>query len=149
MGFTPSSGDELQSEYHVPRERGVEAIAAVRAVAAQLGERLRGLVQVSEIRTIAGDQLWMSPQYGRDTVAIHFTWVRRDAQVRRALTALEAVLMPLAARPHWGKLFAADATYLASVYERATDFAALAERLDPRRAFTNAWLHNRLLAGLR
>lgn len=149
MGFTPSSGEELQSEYHVAREHGPEAIAAVRAVAGQLGERLRGLVQVAEIRTIAGDHLWMSPQFGRDTVAIHFTWVSREAAVRRALTALEAALMPFAARPHWGKLFTADATYLASVYERASDFAALAERLDPRRAFSNAWLHDRLLAGLR
>jgi xylitol oxidase len=145
MGYTPSSGDELQSEYHFARERGVAAIEAVRA----LSERLAELVQVAEIRTVAADELWLSPQYRRDTVAIHFTWVGREEPVRRALAALEAALLPLGARPHWGKLFAADAAYIASAYERAGEFAALAQRLDPRGAFTNAWLQDRLLAGLR
>ena len=70
MGFTPSSGAELQSEYIVHRGDAVAAIEAVLVVAAAV----RPVIQVSEIRTIAADALWMSPQYGRDTVAIHFTW---------------------------------------------------------------------------
>jgi hypothetical protein len=79
MGFTPSSGDELQSEFFVPRERAVEAIGAVR----QLADTIRPVLQVSEIRTIAADDLWMSPQYGRDSVGIHFTWRRDQAAVER------------------------------------------------------------------
>jgi xylitol oxidase len=141
MGFTPSSGDELQSEYLVARRDGVAAIAAVRALAG----RLRPLVQVSEIRTVAADELWMRPQYVRDTVAIHFTWTPDLLAVERVLTDVEAALAPFAARPHWGKLFVAEAAAIAPLYERRSDFIGLVERLDPRGAFRNAWLERRVL----
>ena len=97
MGFTPSAGEELQSEYIVHRSDAVAAIEAVRGVAAAV----RPVLQVSEIRTIAADALWMSPQYGRDTVALHFTWSPEPAAVRRALAEVERVLAPFGARPHW------------------------------------------------
>jgi len=109
MGFTPSSGAEIQSEYIVPRRHGVEAIEAVR----RLAPVLRPLTQVSEIRTVAADGLWMSPQYRQDTVAIHFTWKPDQPAVERALASLEAALAPLTARPHWGKLFLATAESIA------------------------------------
>jgi xylitol oxidase len=133
MGFTPSAGDEIQSEYHLPREHGLAGIEAVRA----LGDVLRPVLQVAEIRTIAADRLWMSSQYERDTVAIHFTWTRDQAAVERALVELEAALAPFGARPHWGKLFLAPA---GGLYARSADFLALAARLDPRGAFRNEWL---------
>jgi xylitol oxidase len=134
MGFTPSSGEELQSELLVPREHAVAAIEAVRALA----DRIRPVLQVSEIRTTAADRLWMSPQHGRDTIGIHFTWAREPDAVARVLADLEAALAAFRARPHWGKLFrAAD---VGALYERRPDFVALAERLDPRGAFRNAWL---------
>jgi xylitol oxidase len=141
MGFTPSSGEEIQSEYLVPRGHAVAAIEAVRGLA----DRIRPLVQVSELRTVAADGLWMSPQYERDTLAIHFTWRREPQPVAALLVTLEAALAPFAARPHWGKLFAADATAIAPLYPRLDDFARLAERLDPRAAFRNAWLEQHVL----
>jgi xylitol oxidase len=137
MGFTPSAGEELQSEFHVARRHGVAAIEAVRALAGDV----RPVLQVSEIRTIAADSLWMSPQYGQPTVAIHFTWRREPAAVEAVVAKLEAALAPFEARPHWGKLFLAGPGHL---YERRGDFAALAERLDPRGAFRNAWLDRAL-----
>jgi xylitol oxidase len=131
MGFTPSAGEELQSEYHVAREHAPAAIEALRA----LGDTIRPVLQVSEIRTIAADMLWMSPQYERDSVAIHFTWEREPGAVRAALVEVEAALEPFEPRPHWGKLFlSAPASY-----PRAGDFLALAARLDPRGAFQNDW----------
>jgi xylitol oxidase len=133
MGFMPSAGEELQSEYLIPREHAIPAIEAVRALAADV----RPVLQVSEIRTIAADRLWMSPQYGTDTVAIHFTWTREPEPVTRVLERLEPALAPYGARPHWGKLFLAAPGHL---YERRGDFLRLAERLDPRGAFRNAWL---------
>src|SRR3954469_11837603 len=133
MGFTPSAGEEIQSEYHLPREHGIAGIEALRA----LGNVLRPVLQVAEIRTIAADRLWMSPQYERDTVAIHFTWTREQAAVERVLGEVEAALAPLGARPHWGKLFLAPA---GGLYPRCDDFLALAARLDPRGAFGNEWL---------
>jgi alditol oxidase len=143
MGFTPSSGDELQSEYLVPRGHAVAALEALRALAGVV----RPVLQVSELRTVAADRLWMSPQYGRDTLAVHFTWRPDRAGVERALVEVEAVLAPLAARPHWGKLFLADAAAIAPLYPRLPDFAALAARLDPRGVFTNAWLRRHVLGG--
>jgi alditol oxidase len=142
MGFTPSAGEEIQSEYVVPRRHGLAAIAAVRAI----GDAVRPVLQVSEIRTIAADDLWLSMQHGTDTVAIHFTWTREPAAVAEAVERVEAALAPFAFRPHWGKLFAADAAAIAQRYERLPDFRALAERLDPRGAFRNAWLERHVLA---
>jgi xylitol oxidase len=137
MGFTPSAGDELQTEYLVDRRHAAEAIEAVRA----LGPEVEPLLQVSELRTIAADRLWMSPQYDRDTLAIHFTW--KPVDVGRALERLEDALGPFGARPHWGKLFAARS--VGARYERLADFTRLTERLDPRGAFRNDWLEERVL----
>jgi alditol oxidase len=141
LGFTPSSGEEIQSEYLVPRRHAVAAIEAVRSLA----DTFRALLQVSEIRTVAADRLWMSPQYGRDTIGIHFTWRPQQEAVELALVEIEAALTPLGARPHWGKVFLADAKTIAPLYERLHDFAALVQRTDPRGAFRNDWLDTRLL----
>jgi xylitol oxidase len=141
--FTPSAGDELQSEYLLARGNATAAIAAVRA----LRDEIRPLLHVSEIRTVAGDELWMSPEHGRDSVAIHFTWHRRQGEVERVLASLEEALEPFAPRPHWGKLFVAPRAVLAGRYERLDAFGALVARLDPRGAFANAWLKQRLLGG--
>ena len=141
LGHTPSSGDEIQSEYLLPRRHAVAGIEAVRALAGTI----RPLLQVCEIRTIAADRLWMSPQYGQDTIGIHFTWKRDQAAVERVLAAVEAALAPYAARPHWGKLFLARAAAIAPHYERLPDFTRLVERLDPRGAFRNDWLRARVL----
>jgi alditol oxidase len=143
MGFTPSIGEEIQSEYQVPRAHAAAAIRAVHGLA----DALRPVLQVSEIRTIAPDGLWMSPQYRQSTVGLHFTWTREPEAVARVLVDLEAALAPFQARPHWGKVFLADGAAVAPLYERLGDFAALAERLDPRGAFRNAWLATHVLEG--
>jgi xylitol oxidase len=144
MGFTPSNGDELQSEYHLARRHAIAAIEAMRGLAATI----RPLLQVSELRTIAADRLWMSPQYEQDTMAIHFTWAPEQEAVERALVDVEAALAPFGARPHWGKVFVADAAAIAALYERLPDFEALLERLDPRAAFRNDWLERHVLGAV-
>lgn len=141
MGFTPSSGQEIQSEYLLPRRHAAAAIQALRGLAATM----QPVLQMSEIRTVAADQLWMSPQYGQDTVAAHFTWKPEQDAVVRVLGDVEAALDPLDARPHWGKLFLADAAAIGPRYERLPDFIRLVDRLDPRGAFGNAWLDSRVL----
>jgi xylitol oxidase len=140
-GFAPSAGAEIQSEYFVARRHGPAAIRALLAV----GDAIRPVLQVSEIRTIAGDELWMSPQQGQDAVGLHFTWQRDQDRVEAALAVVESALAPFAARPHWGKVFLADAAVIAPLYPRLDDFAALAGRLDPRGAFRNAWLERNVL----
>jgi xylitol oxidase len=141
MGFTPSSGEEIQSEYLVARR---DAVPAIRAVL-PLGDAIGPLTHMCEIRSMAADGLWMSPQYGQDTIGLHFTWKREPAAVLRMLADVEAALEPFAPRPHWGKLFVAGAPSIAPRYERLPDFRRLVERLDPRGAFRNAWLESRVL----
>jgi xylitol oxidase len=141
MEFTPSNGDELQSEYLVPAGAGPAAWEAVRGLA----PRLRPLLQVCEIRTVAADRLWLSTAEGRDSVAFHFTWRPDQDAVEEVLAELEAALAPFDPRPHWGKVFRAGAAELAPRYPRHADFAALAARLDPRGAFRTPWLEASLL----
>jgi len=143
MGFTPSNGDEIQSEYLLPRAVAGQAVEVLRSLA----DRIRPLLQICEIRTVAADQLWLSTAHGVDSLALHFTWRPAQQQVSEVLADLEARLLPLGARPHWGKLFRADAATLAPRYQRHADFVALVQRLDPRGAFGNAWLDRFVLGG--
>ncbi|MGI8713847.1 MAG: D-arabinono-1,4-lactone oxidase [Solirubrobacteraceae bacterium] len=142
-GFTPSSGEEIQSEVFVARHDAIAAIQAVRA----LGEQLRPLLLVGELRAIAADALWLSPQYERDTVALHFTWRREQAAVEAAVQQIEAALTPFAARPHWGKVTSLRAAQIGPLYERLDDFRRLRDELDPRGAFVNDWLRDYVLGG--
>lgn len=141
MGFMPSSGHELQSEYLFPRRHAAEAIEAVRSLA----DGLRPALQMSEIRTVAADRLWMSMCYGQDSVGIHFTWNPEREAVGAVLPRLEAALSPFGARPHWGKLFVAGAAEVSPLYERLPDFVRMVERFDPRGAFRNRWLQTHVL----
>ena len=134
--FTPSAGAELQSEYLVPRRHAAEAFAELAAIRADLAP----VVQVSEIRTVAGDDLWLSPCYQRDSAAFHFTWLPDARAVGPVLARVESVLAPFAARPHWGKLFAAGAAAVAGLYPRLDDFRRLAAELDPAGKFRNEML---------
>ena len=118
MDFTPSSGEELQAEYFVPRQQAVEAIRAVQT----LKDEIKPLLMISEIRTIASDNLWMSPCYQQDSVAIHFTLKQNTEGVMNFLPKLEEKLSPFGVRPHWGKLFTLDASTLQSRYTRTERF---------------------------
>jgi alditol oxidase len=133
LEFTPSNGDELQSEYLVPRARAVEAIAAVR----ELRDRISPLLHITEIRTMAADSLWLSGAYETDAVGIHFTWKKLPADVLAVLPAIEAALLPLGARPHWGKVFT---SLEPANYPRLGDFRALREKWDPSGKFDNDFL---------
>ncbi len=141
MGYTPSNGQEIQSEYLLPRRHALEAIEAVRALA----DRIRPLLLVSEIRRVAADRLWMSMNYEQDSVGIHFTWKREPEAVQQMVAQIEGVLIPFQARPHWGKVFQANAATIAPLYKRHADFVSLQKRLDPRGAFCNSWFKTSLL----
>jgi len=143
MGFTPSAGKELQSEYFVPRRNAVDAILAVERLRDQVSPHLL----ISEIRSIAEDDLWMSPCYGRSSVAIHFTWKQDWPAVRRVLPVIEKELSPYQVRPHWGKLFTLSAAELRSRYVRLPDFLRLATKFDPKGKFRNEFLNTHIFEG--
>lgn len=134
--FTPSFGDELQSEYILPLDKAVEALHAIKS----LGEEISPLLHTSEIRTVAADALWMSMNYNRPSVAIHFTWKPDWPAVISKLARIEARLAPLGARPHWGKLFTLPPEHVQSQYEKRPAFQSLLAQLDPTGKFYNDFL---------
>jgi xylitol oxidase len=136
LEFTPSAGEELQSEYFVPRARAAEAIAAMR----ELGPTLAPHLMISELRTIAADELWMSPCYRQDSLGIHFTWVQNWPAVSEVLPLVEARLVPLGACPHFGKLFTMAPGDVQARYGRLPEFRRLAARYDPQGKLRNAFV---------
>jgi xylitol oxidase len=136
MDFTPSSGEELQSEYLVPRQHVGAAFRALE----RLSDDVAPLLQISEVRTIAADDLWMSPCYQQSCVAFHFTWKKDWLAVRQVLPVIEEQLTPLQARPHWGKLFTLPPARLQSLYAKLADFRQLLRTYDPRGKFRNPFL---------
>ncbi|MFC7465584.1 D-arabinono-1,4-lactone oxidase [Brachybacterium sp. GCM10030252] len=136
----PSRGDEIQTEYFVDRRHGAEALAALRACA----ERFAHLVLVSELRTVAADDLWLSPSHGRDSLGIHFTWANDPESVLEVLPVVEAALAPFSPRPHWGKWFSLEGPEIQAHYPRLADFRRLAEAADPGGTFRNRFLERTL-----
>jgi len=136
MDFTPSSGEELQSEYFIPRRHAVDAIKAVYQMQTQITPHLF----ISEIRTIAADDLWMSPCYQQPCVAIHFTWRQDWPAVRKLLPLIEKELAPYDVRPHWGKLFTVSPARLKSLYVKLPAFREMLKQYDPNGKFRNAFL---------
>ncbi|NEC89971.1 FAD-binding protein [Streptomyces sp. SID12501] len=134
--FTPSSGEELQSEYLLPRPYALDALRSLDAIR----DVVAPVLQVCEVRTIAADTQWLSPAYGRDSVAFHFTWVADTDAVLPVVRRVEAALNPYGARPHWGKVFTVPAEVVRGRYPKLADFAALAAFLDPSKKFTNAFV---------
>jgi len=141
MEFQPSAGAELQTEYFVPRAQAPAAVTALRTIQ----DRIAPHLMISEIRTMAADDFWLSGAYGRDTVGFHFTWQQDWPAVRAVLPAIEAVLAPFSVRPHWGKLFTMARDTALATYPRLADFRALAARIDPDGKFKNAFLVEHLL----
>ena len=136
LAAVPSVGEELQSEYFVPRANARAALAALRG----LGEDIDPALHVTELRTVAADDLWLSPASGTDVLAIGFTWRDAPELVLPLLPRIEERILPLGARPHWAKLFHARAADLRDRYSGWADFAALRDEVDPGRRFGNAFL---------
>jgi alditol oxidase len=140
LGFTPSNGDEVQSEFLVPRRNAVEALKSLR----EIGDRIAPLLLVTELRTMSADNLWLSGAYQTDAMGIHFTWKKMLPEVLALLPEIESRLLPLGARPHWGKVFTSDVDRIAPLYPRFDDFLALAKKYDPSGIFRNDFTRRKL-----
>ena len=143
LDFTPSAGDELQSEFLLPLESAIPALNAIKS----LGPKISPLLYTSEIRTVAADDLWLSMAYGRPSVCIHFTWKSDWGGVKPVLKEIENRLRTFDARPHWGKISMLSPSYIRAQYPKFEQFLALKNSVDPSRKFENAFL-NDLLADL-
>lgn len=135
LDYTPSAGRELQSEFLLPRSAAVPAIHAIE----QISDVVAAVLQISEIRTVAADDLWLSPSYRRDSVGLHFTWIDDMRAVAPVIARVEEQLAPFDPRPHWGKLFTVPGHY-----DRLSDFLRLMQRYDPAGKFRNPFLDTTL-----
>lgn len=140
LDFTPSNGEEIQSEYLLPREHTPDALRALD----RIKEHIAPVLQICEIRAVAADDLWLSPAYEHDVVGFHFTWVKDADAVTPVLGLIERQLAPFGARPHWGKLFTVAAEELWPLYPRLPDFRALRSAYDPDHTFGNAFVDHYL-----
>lgn len=141
LGFTPSRGQEIQTEYFVGREQFAQAAHLLR----EMGGILSPLLFITEIRTVAADDLWLSPCYLRDSVGIHFTWKPLQSEVEQITSVIERELSHLNLRPHWGKVFTLPPDYVRAQYERLRDFQQLVRRYDPAGKFANSFLRRYVL----
>jgi alditol oxidase len=132
LEFTPSVGEEIQSEFFVARKDADAALAAVAA----LGAEISPLLWITELRTIAADNLLLSGSYQRDTLAIHFTWKKVDA-IYPVIAKIENALKPFEARPHWGKVYTTKFEEAVSAFPEFAKFKATMKSLDPDKKFEN------------
>ena len=140
LNFTPSSGQELQTEFFVPFERAYEAVRAVET----LRDKITPHLFITELRAIAADDLWMSMAYKRPSLAIHFTWKPETPAVINLLPQIEAKLAPFQARPHWGKVYSMNISQIQPLYPRIDDFRALTREFDPKGKFRNKYIHDHI-----
>ncbi len=140
MGFTPSAGKELQSEFFIPIEHGYEAMMAIE----KLHEKISPHIFISEIRAIKADNLWMSPCYQQTCVALHTTWKQEIDIVMGLIPLFEEAIAPFNPKPHWAKLFTIKPELLQSKYKKLADFKALVKQYDPNGKFKNDFLNKNL-----
>ncbi|WP_412160589.1 D-arabinono-1,4-lactone oxidase [Curtobacterium flaccumfaciens] len=135
IGSVPSHGSEVQSEHFVPLRHAAAALDALRGLA----DRIQPHLHVCELRTMAADDLWLSPTQDEDVLCIAFTWKKHPTEVAALLPDLEARLAAFGGRPHWGKMSSLDHAAIAGLYPRLADFRDLVARADPERTFASAF----------
>jgi xylitol oxidase len=142
MGFKPSTGKELQSEFFVHKDQAFEAMKAMQS----LGPVISPHLFISEIRSVKSDELWMSPAYKKDSIAIHTTW-HQDEKVQAELIPLvQNALRPYDPTPHWAKLSTIRGAALAKLFPRIDDFKALCQEFDPNKKFLNRYLRESIFS---
>jgi L-gulonolactone oxidase len=125
-----------EMEYAIPRAHLPEAVRAIRGM---IDERGFAVPFPLEARVVAPDDALLSPAGGRDTgyVAVH---MYRGMEWEPYFRAVEAIMDGFDGRPHWGKRHFQTAATLAPRYPGWERFAAVRDRLDPGRTFTNGYV---------
>lgn len=135
--FSPSVGDEIQSEFFIDRKDAAAAIDAI----SKLGSEISPLLWITELRTIAADELWLSGAFQRETLGIHFTW-KKMPEIYAVISKVEQALLPFNYRPHWGKAFSSNPSHLHRAFPRMSQFFELIQKIDPEEKFYNEFVEN-------
>ena len=125
-----------EMEYAVPRANLLHAVREVHGMIERSGLHISFPV---EVRSVAADDIPLSPAYGRETgyIAVHMYW---RAGYERFFREVEAIMNAFDGRPHWGKLHYQTAETLRRRYPLWDSFSAVRDRLDPERRWGNAYL---------
>jgi L-gulonolactone oxidase len=91
-----------------------------------------------EVRTVAGDDAFLSTAAGRESgfVAVH---MYQQMPWQPYFRAVESIMLELGGRPHWGKRHFQTAATLRPRYPDWDRFQSVRARLDPEGRFANAW----------
>lgn len=129
-----------EMEYNVPAEKAAEVLTEIRAM---LRKQDFGVYFPIEVRFVKGDDIWMSPTYGRDAcyIAVH---VYRGMAHGPYFQAIEAIFKRHGGRPHWGKLHTLTAGELRAIYPMYDRFLAVRRTLDPHGVFLSDYLQTLL-----
>ncbi|KAI1700754.1 FAD binding domain-containing protein [Ditylenchus destructor] len=142
LGLSGFDGSEIQTEYFLPYENAVPALQAV----SNFSDLIASRVYTMLVRTIKGDDLWMSESYNETTVAIHFTWKNNMTALMEVLPQIEQAILPYGARPHWGKVFVQGPKTYLHRYPKLDEWKQLAEKLDPTHKFRNQFIEDTVFA---
>jgi len=125
-----------EMEYAVPAEHGADCLREIRRY---VDDKKVPVHFPVEFRFVKGDDIWLSPAYGRDSayIAVH---QYRGMPYQEYFDGVEAIFRNHGGRPHWGKLHTRTATELAPLYPMWDRFHDVRRRVDPRGLFLNEYL---------
>ncbi len=126
----------MEMEYNFPLEKFNDVFEEIKAAIKK--NKYQTLFPI-EIRFVKGDNIWLSPAYGRDSVylAIH-TYIQED--YKPYFNTVEAIFKNHGGRPHWGKWHSLKDKDFEKVYPKWNEFKAIREGLDPHGRFLNSHL---------
>jgi FAD/FMN-containing dehydrogenase len=127
-----------EMEYELPIHRGPDCLREIRDAVATSGVTTFFPI---EYRTVAADDCWLSPFYGRPSASISIHQYYK-ADYRDLFAVVEPIFRKHQGRPHWGKLHTLAAPDLAVLYPKWEAFRAVRRRLDPKGKFLNAHLRH-------
>ncbi|MFN8489627.1 MAG: D-arabinono-1,4-lactone oxidase [Caldilineaceae bacterium] len=124
-------------EFAVPATNGPDCLCEIRQL---MQTQYPAVIWPIEYRTLAADDIDLSPAYQRPTVTLS---VHQAAELpyRPFFADVEAIFRNHQGRPHWGKIHTHTAPDFRSLYPRWEHFQTVRQQLDPTGCFTNAYLH--------
>ena len=133
---TPRNTKFNEMEYQIPVEQGLQCLEEVLHT---LRKHQVPMFFPIEFRYVKGDDIWLSPFYGRDSVSISIHQFHRQ-DYHAVFDLVEPILQKYQGRPHWGKLHSMNAALLRDLYPKWDDFMALRQQLDPNQKWLNPHL---------
>ena len=133
---TPREVRFKEMEYNVPQEAFTEVF---RELMALMERKQYPVFFPIECRFVRGDEVWLSPSYGRDSayLALH---VYQGTPHEAYFADAEALFQRYEGRPHWGKMHGASESYFEKTYPKWQDFKRVRQALDPNNFWVNDYL---------